>query len=161
MNNYDERYQRYLQKIKKEISQRSLLSDFWSVFDWAWGKNELAYKTIIPLYFSVLFLLDAVQRFERIKAILGFAFLVLASAWVWFSLNKAKDSVGIALYPFEYKHQIEKRMHCDMVREFESIIAEMADKQDNWGMQQYEKRLQETVSFYEYCLDRVDKEQLS
>ena len=166
MGNFEERYQNYISTIKEDILSRRLLSDFWSVYDWAWQKNELPAKVIYPLLLISAPIAGVFRGNYFPKAALIFYALFIVSlivyaVWIWKSLRKTKNTIGLHMYPFEMKHQVEKRIHRDMVLKIEGILLEMADKQDTWTMPQYEKQLQETVSFYERCLERVTREELN
>lgn len=164
MENFEERYSKYVAKLKNEIPYA--LGKAHHDFKYNFEHNFIQGNSFLNVM-SILWWVCgsvAVTLLEYKLIIRTIVFVVWIGIGIWYWLSNGKHTEDIADYFFrqyEYKKIIEDRIKRDEQHDIQILIDEILNKDElNFvELDDYKFKLQDIKYFYDRCLSEIKYEQ--
>lgn len=164
MENFEEKYNKYIEKLKNEIPY--ILLEKHHDFEYNFGHDSISDSSFFCILFFVCGIVGSLVTEHKAMPRIIFAVAWLGVGILYFIFNtKHKKAVSdYFFYKYEYHKIIEDRIKRDEQRDIKNLLDEMFSKDrlniDDLDifLEVYEFKLKDIKYFYDRCLSEIKYE---
>ena len=163
MENFEERYSKYLAKLKNEIPYVLWKShhDFEYDFKHNFVQGNSFLNTIAILWWIGLSVVIPFLENKPIIRIIVFVVWLGITIWYWVFNDKHSENIAdYFFYQYEYKKIIEDRIKRDEQRDIQNLLDELLNKANLTfvDLESYKLKIDDIKCFYNRCLREIKYE---